>query len=595
MNRTVTAATAADGEALAIKAFGSTAPGPGCTFISPDGTFVNIYPKLDTHEDLCDWVEDHLGISLEYKDEEYFVREFNWIRLRSDPNMSIIMLPKDSLFRNQWYSLEDWLTYLEERYSNGCRLYLETCDGKDTDVEHNFGTEYFAEDIIKICRRYYSSGKLYMSTEVKRGMKKEIKASKLNFNFFDWYNNILTDKQQGDVDACADELGYPAYDECSDDELAKIFYRWAKTRYSSTEPRRGIASSTKVKASEEDDSIVDTYVIKIWHEVDPGHDVGGPEAAEEIITVVANSPDQALEYAKMRWQGPIDRIAIVDVNPEDDEDQPLLDERGREIVSSTAFPGSGKKREDECRKKWYTAESYPEIDAKRIEDFHKINWNDVIAEDCETFLIDEDAFPVLSAIKSVRYFDDDEQKWAEDNGYDGGYVVEFNKPAEVKYAGWRFGDSKFDDVSEEIEYAIGNKAYRDTTAENDFAALTEDNNKRIAEEAYSKKVNSATDTNSELHTSTVSFDFVHDGDYDSHGIIDAVMDILRSYGTNPLGGSFEEVDYSGYPEYANEIVSQCNVDFEWEDDYDADAIEDEIGIALLPYEVIGLQFHSAED
>jgi hypothetical protein len=269
----------------------------------------------------------------------------------------------------------------------------------------------------------------------------------------------------------------------------------------------------------------------------------------------------------MKWQGPIDRIEIVDVNPEDDEDQPFLDERGREIVSSTAFPGSGKKREDECRKEWYTAESYPEVDAKRIEDFHKINWNDVIAEDCETFLIDEDAFPVLSAIKSVRYFDDDEQKWAEDNGYDGGYVVEFSKPAEVKYAGWRFGDSKFDDVSEEIEEALKNS---------------------------NKEINSATDTNSELHTSTVSFDFVHDGDYDSHGIIDAVMDILRSYGTNPLGGSFEEVDYSGYPEYANEIVSQCNVDFEWEDDYDADAIEDEIGLSLLPYEVIGLEFRSLE-
>ena len=243
-------------------------------------------------------------------------------------------------------------------------------------------------------------------------------------------------------------------------------------------------------------------------------------------------------------------------------DIPLEDD----IESSTDIIASkrSKSAEDELRAELYTAENYEDelADTSRCKDLLAIDWNDVTAEDCETFLLDEDAFPVLKNIKSVRYFDGDEQKWAEDNGYDGGYVVTFSKPAgDVKYAAWNFGVDKFDDVSDEIA------------------------------ETFSKKINSATNV-SDVNTSTVSFDFINDGDYDGNAIIDSVMDILRSYGTNPLGGSFEEVDYSGYPEYANEIVSQCNVDFEWEDDYDANAIEDEIGIALLPLEVIGVQFNA---
>lgn len=67
-----------------------------------------------------------------------------------------------------------------------------------------------------------------------------------------------------------------------------------------------------------DDPNADLYVVKIWHEVEANaEDAYGPEAAEEIIDVVANSPDQAIERAKMQWSGPIDRIEIVDINPED--------------------------------------------------------------------------------------------------------------------------------------------------------------------------------------------------------------------------------------------------------------------------------------
>lgn len=337
----------AEGEALAIETFGSSNPGPGCTFISPDGTFVNIYPKLKTHEDLCEWVEEQLDIELPYRDEEYFVREFNWVRLRSDPNMSIIMLPKDSLFRNQWYSLEDWLTYIEERYPNGCRLYLETCDGPDTDVEYKFGTEYFAEDIIKICRRYYSSGKLYMSKEINSMKKKYIKASRLNFDFFDWYNNILTDSQQAAVDECADELGCPEYTSCTDSDLAKIFYHWARTRYNSNELNRRYARRELVEASSGSagDQATDTYVVKIWHEIEADPEsMNGPVAAEEIFEVAATSYQEALELAKQQWSGPIDRIEVVDVNPEPDEyEVPFTSSTS--VCASTQIKPNGKIQE----------------------------------------------------------------------------------------------------------------------------------------------------------------------------------------------------------------------------------------------------------
>ena len=77
----------------------------------------------------------------------------------------------------------------------------------------------------------------------------------------------------------------------------------------------------EVVESSYDPTEADLYVVKIWYEIDPGYDApNGPQAAEEIIQVVAGSPDEAVERAKMEWSGPIDRIEIVDINPEDTEE-----------------------------------------------------------------------------------------------------------------------------------------------------------------------------------------------------------------------------------------------------------------------------------
>lgn len=147
--------------------FGASHPGTGNSYIAKDGTFVNLYPKIDTHEDVCWWLEDHYDVELAYEDEEYFVREYGWVRLRSDPHMMIVELPPARLTNDQWYSLEEWLMYCGDKYSRGTTLYLNACDSRDADVEYAFGTDYFPEDILKLCKRYYSSGKLYASTLVK--------------------------------------------------------------------------------------------------------------------------------------------------------------------------------------------------------------------------------------------------------------------------------------------------------------------------------------------------------------------------------------------------------------------------------------------
>lgn len=121
--------------------------------------------------------------------------------------------------------------------------------------------------------------------------------------FDKWYDS-LTPKQQAEVDDLADDLGYNLYEDCADYELAHLMEMYWN------DPAKSVKASY-------DPTEADTYVVKIWYEVEPEYDApNDPEAAEEIIEVVANSPQQAKEYALMQWDGPVDRIEIVDVNPD---------------------------------------------------------------------------------------------------------------------------------------------------------------------------------------------------------------------------------------------------------------------------------------
>ena len=94
------------------------------------------------------------------------------------------------------------------------------------------------------------------------------------------------------------------------------------------------------------------------------------------------------------------------------------------------------------------------------------------------------------------------------------------------------------------------------------------------------------------YESYVSFDFIHDGSYDENRIEDVVADVINSAGGQFMSLSFEEVDYSDYPEYEGEVVSQCSADFEHNGDYDQEKIEWYLQdrVEALGYEVIGVDF-----
>lgn len=192
-----------------VDQFGRNEPSDGCSFIDQNGKFINIYPEIDTHEDLCYWIEDNFGVEVEDPDEEYFIRNYGWIRLRSDPTMSIIEMPKTKPTSEQWYSLSDWLECLEsECYNNPTTLYILVCDHTgDVDVPYKFGSKYFADDMIKVLKKFYSTGRLYASTNIAAGPVTLTRTQKL-------VNRII------------EEIEYWLEDAYVDDDT--VFYNWGE-------------------------------------------------------------------------------------------------------------------------------------------------------------------------------------------------------------------------------------------------------------------------------------------------------------------------------------------------------------------------------
>lgn len=140
---------------IILNHWGQNEPGEGCVFIHPSGKFINIYPNLDDHEDLCYWLEENYNIATP-GDAEWFVQEFDYVRCRSSIGLTFIELP-EKITSKQLYSLQTWM---EEKVSSD-KLEIETEQGWKT---YNLD-EYFPEDLIKVIKRYYSSGKLYENIE----------------------------------------------------------------------------------------------------------------------------------------------------------------------------------------------------------------------------------------------------------------------------------------------------------------------------------------------------------------------------------------------------------------------------------------------
>ena len=136
-----------------LDSWGSDRPGEGCIFIHPNGKFINIYPKLDDHEDLCYWLEEQ-GFDETPGDAEWFVDTFNYVRCRNSRLLCFVELPITNITRDQLYSLQEWF----EEKVNTDYIDIELPDGTWNNYDLD---EYFPEDLIKIIKRYYASGKLY--------------------------------------------------------------------------------------------------------------------------------------------------------------------------------------------------------------------------------------------------------------------------------------------------------------------------------------------------------------------------------------------------------------------------------------------------
>jgi RimJ/RimL family protein N-acetyltransferase len=135
--------------------FGQDKPGDGCIFIATNGKFINIYPELDDHESLAYWLQEQ-GFSDVDEEAEWFVEAFGYVRCRNSLSQCFIELPIKNITRYQLYSLEEWL---ETKVSTPT-LDIEAPNGewKNYDLD-----EYFPEDIIKLIKRCYASGRLYES------------------------------------------------------------------------------------------------------------------------------------------------------------------------------------------------------------------------------------------------------------------------------------------------------------------------------------------------------------------------------------------------------------------------------------------------
>ena len=97
-------------------------------------------------------------------------------------------------------------------------------------------------------------------------------------------------------------------------------------------------------------------------------------------------------------------------------------------------------------------------------------------------------------------------------------------------------------------------------------------------------------------TSQVSFDFIYPRDYSYGRVTRIAMDALDQSGVTAIAADIDSVDYSGYPEYEDENVAQCTVDFVWTGTYDSEIIQSSLEEAFeeMDYQIIGFDFRALE-
>lgn len=97
--------------------------------------------------------------------------------------------------------------------------------------------------------------------------------------------------------------------------------------------------------------------------------------------------------------------------------------------------------------------------------------------------------------------------------------------------------------------------------------------------------------------SQVSFDFIYPRDYSYGRVTRIAMDVLNQSGVTAVAADVDSVDYSGYPEYEDENVAQCTVDFKWTGTYHPEIIQSSLEEAFeeMDYQIIGFDFRALSD
>ena len=132
--------------------FESKNPGEGCIYITKEGTFINLYPEIDSHEDLCYWLEDEFDFELPYEDEEWAIRQFGWVRCRETPiDVNVIELPKE-ITQEQISAIDNWLNNVVS-YNE-----LEIGIVDNNQIQRYDLEEYSPNDILNRIKGFYSTG-----------------------------------------------------------------------------------------------------------------------------------------------------------------------------------------------------------------------------------------------------------------------------------------------------------------------------------------------------------------------------------------------------------------------------------------------------
>ena len=182
-------------------------------------------------------------------------------------------------------------------------------------------------------------------------------------------------------------------------------------------------SSVKAFTYNED---TDTYLVRIWHEVE-GMRGGLPDAAEELFLIDADGPEEAFRLAKMQWDGPIDNVEIEYIRPEDKD-------KYEQINAATNLT-------PQTEEQWanYIADKIWLGNRERnalLHDLNNLRGDEWISTLIESQFPDND----LKAFKEFIGYDDNDEFEDDDDG-----IITFDKFVERKYG------SKFDynDLSDE--------------------------------------------------------------------------------------------------------------------------------------------------